>query len=137
MELEEKLIYYILEKVPDQHPFRLSRYLLLLELEYQKRFGERLTNFEYRLSPRVFQIEGFPQFLESLKKIEKRVQKDEKGIPIRGYFTLTERVGVELSREIKGILDPILEETGKLSDHELNLKVVEREDYKGLIESAK
>jgi len=133
MKLEEKLTYYIMRRIKKAHPFRISRILLLLDLEYMAKKGRKLTDFSYRLFPYGFFIEDFPAFLESLPGIEKKVITDEAGRPVKGYFELVDEKEVELEPEIREILDPILERCVDLDDDQLNSLVVEREDYKKLL----
>jgi hypothetical protein len=133
MELEKNLIYYILKKQNDLHPFRISRILLLFELEYSEKFGKKPTSFVYRLHPSAFYIENFTTFFESMPYIQKVKIKDEKGTPIKGFLRLTSpEISVEIPEEMASILDRIIEQTRKLSDHELNRLVVESEKYKKL-----
>ena len=133
MKLEEKLTYYIMRRIKKAHPFRISRILLLLDLEHMAKKGRKLTDFSYRLFPYGFFIEDFPAFLESLPGIEKKVITDEAGRPVKGYFELVDEKEVELEPEIREILDPILERCVDLDDDQLNSLVVEREDYKKLL----
>ncbi len=135
MELEKKIVYYILKHQNDIHPFRLSRILLLFEMEYARKYGEKPTNFVYRLQPYTFFIENFTKFIEETPLIEKVKITDDKGIPIKGFLRLTsQEVDDSLPVEMREILDRIIEETSKLDDQELNRLIVDSSDYKKLYE---
>ena len=135
MELEKALILYILKRQNDIHPFRISRILLLFEIEYSNKFGEKPTNFVYRLQPYTFYIEGFTNFIESIPEIEKIREVDDKGIPVRGYLHLKNpEIQVDLPKEMTEILDNILKMTSDWDDQKLNQYVVATEDYQKLYE---
>ena len=136
MELERKLIYYILKKQNDLHPFRISRILLLFEMEYIRKFGRKPTKFVYKLHPSAFYIENFPRLIESMPFIRKVKIKDEEGKPVKGFLRLENmKVEPELDAEMVQILDKIIEKTRDLSDHELNSLVVQSDFYKNLPET--
>ncbi len=134
MKLEKDIVLYILREVPDQHPFRLSRFLFLIDLEYLRRHGEKLTEFYYQLFPEAFFIEGFPQFLENIPEIEKQVEYDEKGNPKRGFFRLVKDVEVELPPDVREVVDAVLARYGQLPDQELNSVVVSSPEYRKFLE---
>ena len=134
MKLEKDIVLYILREVPDQHPFRLSRFLFLIDLEYLRRHGEKLTEFYYQLFPEAFFIDGFPQFLENIPEIEKQVEYDEKGNPRRGFFRLVKDVEVELPPNVREVVDAVLARYGQLSDQELNSAVVNSPEYRKFLE---
>ncbi len=133
MKMEKEIVKYILKKVPDQHPFRLSRYLFLIDLEYFREHGEKLTEFYYQLFPEAFYIDGFPQLLESIPEIEKVVEYDENGNPKRGFFRLVKEVDVDLPEEIRQLIDRVLDKYSALSDAELNRAVVETPEYQSFL----
>ncbi len=135
MELEKALILYILKRQNDIHPFRISRILLLFEMEYSNKFGEKPTNFVYRLQPYTFYIEDFTNFIESIPEIEKIREVDDKGIPVRGYLHLKNpEIQVDLPKEVTEILDNILKMTSDWDEQKLNQYVVATEDYQKLYE---
>ena len=135
MELEKSLILYILKRQNDLHPFRISRILILFEIEYANKFGEKPTGFVYRLQPYTFYIEDFTKFIENIPEIEKIREVDEKGLPVRGYLHLKNPdINVEIPREMIEILDRVLDMTANWDDQKLNQYVVSREDYQKLYE---
>ncbi len=134
MELEKQVVYYILKRKNDIHPFRLSRLLLLFEIEYSRRYGDKPLNFVYRLQPAAFYIEDFGSFLDDLEGVEKVKVTDEKGIPVRSYIHLKMPVSVQLPDDIRSLIDRIIEETDSMDDQELNRMVVNSEAYKELYE---
>ena len=129
MSLEEKVVKYILTKQNDLSPFRLSRILILSELEYVKKYGRKPLEFYYAVYPTAFYIEGFAEFLQNLSDVEK-VIVEENGKK-RGYFHLKQPCNCDLPEDLKEIIDTTLATVKPLSDEELNKMVVEREDYKG------
>ncbi|RKY99463.1 MAG: hypothetical protein DRQ10_06140 [Candidatus Hydrothermota bacterium] len=136
MKIEREIILKILKEVPDQHPFRLSRYMFLIDVEFQRRYGRKLTEFFYRLYPEAFYIEGFPQFLESIDEIEKQVETDEQGNPKRGYFRLVKDVTPQLPDDVRKVVDFVIGKYGQLNDMELNRVVVNLPEYKRLLKKA-
>lgn len=135
MDLEKRIVYYILKHQNEIHPFRLSRILLLFEMEYAKKYGEKPTSFVYRLQPYTFFIEDFTKFIEETPFIEKIKITDEKGIPVKGFLRLiNQNVDGRIPIEMQEILDGILSETSKLDDQELNRIIVGSVDYKNLYE---
>ncbi len=135
MELEKKIVYYILKRQNEIHPFRLSRILLLFEMEYTRKYGEKPTDFVYRLQPYTFYIENFTKFIEETPYIEKVKIVDDKGIPIKGFLKLTNRkVNAEIPVEMREMLDRLIDETSKLDDQELNRFIVDSNDYRELYE---
>ena len=132
--LERRLIRAILHVTGPQHPFRLSRYLLWLDLEHARRHGSKLTGFEYVLGPSVFYIEDFPAFLESTPGVVRITQTTSDGLT-RGAFALeSDEHDRSLPPEVETLLEEILAEATKLNDDELNKAVVERLDYKALVD---
>ncbi len=134
MELEKEVVYYILSRKNDIHPFRLSRLLLLFEIEYSKKYGEKPLEFVYRLQPAAFYIEDFGNFLESLDGVSKVKVTDENGIPVKGFIHLEKPVKTNIPDHVRRLLDRILEETDSLDDQELNRLIVNSEDYRSLYE---
>ncbi len=130
MNLEAEIIRYILSKLPDQHPFRLSRLLFLIDIEYYRRNGDKLTRFYYQLYPEAFYIEGFPEFLQTVEGVEKIVEYDDEGKPVRGYFRLTADLPINLPDDIRKRVDDVIERYGALSDAELNRAVISLPEYK-------
>ena len=131
--LEEKVVKYILTKNNDLSPFRLSRILILSELEYLRRYGEKPLAFYYVIYPSAFYIDGFADFLSKIDGLEKVVvEEDGKK---RGYFHLHSPCDCELAENLKSVIDEVMDKVKGLSDQELNDLVIKREDYKSYIQS--
>ncbi len=134
--LERRLVRAILHITGPQHPFRLSRYLLWLDLEHARRHGSKLTGFDYVLGPAVFYIENFPAFLENTPGVVRITQTTPDGLT-RGAFALQgDEYDRSLPPEVESLLEEILAEATGLTDDELNKAVVERLDYRALVEEA-
>ncbi len=133
MSLEEKVVKYILTRQNDLSPFRLSRILILSELEYVKKHGKKPLEFYYVIYPSAFYIEGFSEFLQDIEDLEKVIE--EKDSKKRGYFHLKKPCSCEIPEDLKEIIDNILTTTKDLSDEDLNRMVVEREDYRSYIQN--
>ena len=127
--INEMLVLYLLKKVPDQHPFRLSRLLFLIDTECRRRHGKPCTDFDYVITPYGFYIEGFPPFLMSLDGVEKIEIKDEEGNPVRGFFRLVKDRDVELPDDILSVADYVIDKYANLDDQELNSAVVNLPEY--------
>jgi len=131
--LDKEIVLYLLGGLKEAHPFKLSRLLLLLDLEQLKAHGRRVTSFKYVFMPSGFYIDGFPPFLESLAGVEKVVIKDEEGRPIRGFFRLRREGKPTLPAELRRTIDELVERTAGLGDQELNRSITEREEYHQLL----
>jgi len=134
-EIDKNIVLYLLEKIPDQHPFRLSRLLFLLDAECEKKNGKQCTSFKYVVTPYGFYIDKFPPFLEEIDGIEKIEIKDEQGNPVKGFFRLIKEVKVDLPAEVKTLLDSIISEYGNLKDEELHQRVISLSEYQRRIKA--
>ncbi len=130
----EDIIAYILSKLGKSNTFRLSRILLMLDFEWEKRHGKRRTALHYGLFPPAFYVEEFPDMLLNAEGIEKVMEKDENGIE-RGVFLYHGEVP-ELDGETKELLDSIIERTNKMDDHTLNSELVNSEEYRKALEKS-
>lgn len=130
MKHTQDIIRYLLGK-KEMSTFRLSRTLLLFDLEWAKKHGKKRTALHYVFYPSAFYIEEFPAALEEMGDVEKVIVETPEGK--KGIFRLKERKDVEIGEEERSLIDRILEETGSMNDHELNMHVVSREDYKSLL----
>jgi hypothetical protein len=134
--LDKEIVLCLLGGLKEAHPFKLSRLLLLLDLDQLKAHGRRVTRFEYVFMPSGFYIDGFPPFLESLASVEKVVVKDEEGRPIRGFFRPTREGEPALPAELRRTIDGLVEEAADLDDQELNRLILEREEYRRLFDDS-
>ena len=131
--LDGQIASYLLSRLKEAHPFRVSRLLLLLDLEHLKSTGHRVTGFNYVFMPVGFYIDRFPPFLESLPGVEKVVVKDEEGNPVGGFFRMEKEVEYTLPLEIRREIASLVEETADLDDQELNRLIMERAEYRKLL----
>ncbi|ADI31239.1 hypothetical protein [Staphylothermus hellenicus] len=113
----EKIIGYILSETGCMHPYRLSRVLALAELEYYEKYGERLTNAEYKGFDKVFYIEGVKELFENNKCFNKREGDPEKGI--KGCIEYTCQKPV-ISEKYREPIDKAIAQAKNLTDEELN-----------------
>ncbi len=127
----EDIIRYLLSKTGGMSTFRLSRTLLLFDLEWNRLKGGKKTGIHYVLYPSAFYIEEFPDMLENMGDVEKVIIENEGGK--KGIFRLKEKKEVSISEDVREMLDRILSETESMDDHSLNQYVVSREDYKKLL----
>ena len=134
--MEREITLYLLGRLKEAHPFRLSRLLLLLDLEQLKGHGRRVTRFKYVFMPSGFYIEGFPGFLESLPGVERVIVRDEEGRPVRGFFRLRRGLEPALPAELRQAIDELVERTASLGDQELNRSITEREEYHKLLDGS-
>jgi hydroxypyruvate isomerase len=118
------LCAYVLSRTGCIHPFRLSRILALIELEWMRSRGERLSDIIYVRGPGTFYIEGLKEAVEEDPCFEKR-----KGDPNTGRKGCIEyKCEVpQLPEEVKKHVDEVLEKVKNLDEFEINKKVVEDE----------
>ncbi len=123
---EKEIILYILKECTGLHPFHVSRIVALLDIEYLKEKGKKLTDFDYRKMEYGFYSNKIPEILNDLP-VEK---VKEEG---RGYLRITEKdVKINLPEEVKEKIEKILDEVCELSDYEINVKVIKSPHYKDL-----
>jgi len=128
----EDIIAYILSKLGKATTFRLSRILLMLDFEWEKRHGKYRTRLHYGLFPPAFYVEEFPDMLLNMDGVEKIMEKDEKGIE-RGVF-IFHKTAPELDEETKTLLNEIIEKSAGMDDHTLNSQLVNSEEYRRALE---
>ena len=128
----EDIIAYVLSKLGRASTFRLSRTLLLLDLQWEKEHGSRRTGLHYGLFPPAFYIEEFPDLLLNMEGVEKVMEKDDRGME-KGYFVF-HGDAPDIDKETKALLDRIIEETKGLDGHALNTRVVNSEEYRRALE---
>ncbi len=133
--MDKEIVLYLLKKIPDQHPFRLSRLLFLLDAACEKKNGKRCTSFGYVVTPYGFYIDKFPPFLEEIDGIEKIEITDEQGHPVKGFFRLTKKVNIDLPPEVKNLLDSVISEYGHLEDEKLQQRVISLPEYQRRIKT--
>ena len=118
------LVAYVLRRTGCIHPFRLSRILALIEVEWLRDRGERLTDIKYVRGLGTFYIEELKESVEGDPCFNKR-EGDPK----------TRRKGCieyrceppSLPDDVRTFIDKILEKTLSLKDQELNEAVVNNE----------
>jgi len=123
---EEEIIKYLLKECHGLHPYYISRIAALLDMEYLREKGKKLTDFDYKKMQYGFYSEKIPQILNSLD-VEK-VQSDE-----GNYIKLkNEDIEVNLPGEVRAKINEILDRICDLSDDEINRLVIENEYYDAL-----
>ncbi len=129
MASNKDILAYILAKTGCIHPFRASRFIALLDLEYLKEKGTPLTGLKYVEGPGVFFIEGVKELVESDECFNKR-----EGDPATGRKGCIEYkcAPPKLPEEIREKLDSILEKYSKLDDMKLNEIVMKDPFFKKL-----
>ena len=120
--MEREIVAYILAKAGCTHPFRISRYLALAEMEWLERRGERLTNLKYVKGPGVFFIEGVKEIIE-----QDPCFKIHEGDPSTGRRGCVEYVCGEpsLPEDVKRTIDEVIQRYSGIGDMELNKLVVD------------
>ena len=122
---EKDIIVYLLKECNGLHPFYISRVAALLDIQYLKERGSKLTDFDYKKMPYGFYSEKIPQILNQLP-VEK-VQTEE-----GKYLVLREDVEYNLPDDVRKKIDEILDRICDLSDDEINRQVVESPYYSKL-----
>jgi len=120
--MERNIVAYVLARAGCTHPFRISRYLALAEMEWLERKGERLTSLKYVAGPGVFFIEGLKEIVEADPCF-----RIHEGDPSTGRRGCVEYVceGPELPDEVKEVIDQVIRKYSGVEDMELNKLVVE------------
>ncbi len=119
---EKDIIIYLLKECNGLHPFYISRIVALLDIQYLRERGRKLTDFDYHKMPYGFYSEKIPSVLNELP-VEK--VKSESG----SYLILTKDVPFNLPDEIREKINKILDEICNLSDDEINKLVVQSPYY--------
>jgi len=125
----KSLVGYMLSKLGCAHPFKLSRFLALVELEYIKRTGRRLTCLGYVEGPGTFYIEGLKELFDD------PCFKKREGDPSRGVKGCVEYVcdPPRVPPEVEEITNAMVEKYSGLEDLELNSIVVSDNLFKTLV----
>jgi len=121
------LMAYILKKTGCVHPFKLSRILAFIEIEWLKDKGERLTDIKYVRGPGVFYIEG----------LKEAIQDDPCFNKIEGDPKIHRRSCIEyrcetpsLPKEVEDFINKELKKALTLEEQKLNEIVVNNELFK-------
>lgn len=118
------LVSYILFRVGCEHPFRLSRILLLADWTAEERLGRRFTSgLGYRAMGFGFHVDGLEEVLEELEKQGRARMNLQRGC--------VEYLGEppSLPPQAARILDEVIARTMNLDDLELNALVVRDPRY--------
>ncbi len=126
--LDEKLVRYLMARLGCTHPFYISRILFLADSVSLNTRGKRITNLSYRGESFGFYIVELPDIIEKLEE-EGCAIRDEKRGCIK-YTCETPR----LDREIRDLLEKVVEENRTLSPRELNHKALKDPNYTILVE---
>ncbi len=123
--IEKDLIVYLLKECDGLHTFHISRILALLDMEYIKNTGKKLTSLDYEKTEYGFTSNKLAEIIKELP-VEKVQAKPY------GYLILKEDIPVNLPKDVEDILNKLLDEICNLSDTELNLRVIKSPLYKEL-----
>jgi hypothetical protein len=123
--IEKDIIVYLLKECEGLHTFHISRILALLDMEYIKNTGKKLTSLDYQKTEYGFTSDKLAQIMKELP-VEKIKAKPY------GYIVLKEDLPVNLPEDVLKTLNNLLDEICDLSDTELNLKVLKSPYYEKL-----
>jgi len=123
--IERELVAYLLKECNGLHMFHISRIIALLDMEFLKREGRKITSLDYQKTPYGFTSNRLAETVKSLPVEKVQAQP-------YGYLVLKEDVEVNLPENVLSILNEILDEVCQLSDGELNKKVMENPFYEKL-----
>ncbi len=123
--IEKDLIVYLLKECEGLHTFHISRILALLDMEYIKKTGKKLTSLDYEKTEYGFTSNKLAEIMKELP-VEKVKAKPY------GYIVLKEDIPVNLPKDVEDTLNKLLDEICELSDSELNLRVLKSPLYKEL-----
>ncbi len=128
--MEKEIVAYVLARAGCTHPFRVSRYLALAEMEWLERRGERLTKLKYVAGPGVFFIEGIKEMIENDHCFIKH-----EGDPSTGRKGCIEYVcePPSLPEDVQEVVDGVIQKYSGIEDMELNRLVVEDPRFKKLV----
>ncbi len=125
-EYNNNVIAYIVYKLGCIHPFTLSRILALVEMKWFEEHREWLTSFTYKGFLKVFYVDGLKEFIEQ-DQCYKRVEKEDHGCIM---YVCKEPT---LPRDIRDLIDNVVNEIKGLSAEELNDLVVNHHLYSSLL----
>ncbi|AGB04143.1 hypothetical protein AciM339_0246 [Aciduliprofundum sp. MAR08-339] len=123
--IEKDIIAYLLKECGGLHPFHLSRIIALLDMEYLKEKGKKLTTLDYQKSQYGIYSEKLPKLIEELPVEKVKAQP-------YGYLVLKEDVPLNLPDDVREKIEKVLDEVCDLSDSELNAKVLTSPYYEKL-----
>jgi hypothetical protein len=123
--IEKDLIVYLLKECEGLHTFHISRILALLDMEYIKNTGKKLTSLDYQKTEYGFTSDKLAQIMKELP-VEKVKAKPY------GYMVLKEDLPVNLPEDVLKTLNKLLDEICDLSDTELNMRVLKSPYYEKL-----
>jgi len=123
--IEKDLIVYLLKECEGLHTFHISRILALLDMEYIKKTGKKLTSLDYEKTEYGFTSNKLAEIMKELP-VEKVKAKPY------GYIVLKEDIPVNLPKDVEDTLNNLLDEICDLNDSELNLRVLKSPLYKEL-----
>ncbi|MCE4608555.1 MAG: hypothetical protein F7B61_06335 [Caldisphaeraceae archaeon] len=121
------LMAYVLKKTGCIHPFRLSRILAFIEIEWLKGKGERLTEIKYVRGPGTFYIEGLKETIEEDPCFNK-IEGDPK-IGKRGCIEYRCEPS-SLPKEIEGFVNEKIEKALSFEEQKLNEIIVNNELFR-------
>ncbi len=121
------LVAYVLGRIGCTHPFKLSRILALIDIEWLRDRGERLTDIKYIRGPGVFYIEGLKESVENNSCFYKR-----EGDPKTGRRSCIEYrcEPPSISEDVRSFVDNILKRVSGLEEQKLNEIVVNNELFR-------
>lgn len=123
--IEKDLIVYLLKECGGLHPFHISRIIALLDIEYLRERGKKLTSLDYQKTQYGIYSEKLPKIIEELPVEKVKAQP-------YGYLILKEDVPVNLPEDVKEKIEKVLDEVCNLNDSELNAKVINSPYYEKL-----
>ena len=123
----EDIVRYVLSSMKKATTFRLSRTLLLLDMEWEKKHGNQRTSLRYGLFPPAFYVEEFPAMLLEMEDVEKVIETDGNDVE-KGLFIFHGKAP-NIDDETRALLNSIIEKTSKMDDHSLNMLVVNSNSY--------
>jgi hypothetical protein len=123
---DEEIVKYLLKECGGLHPYYIIHILALLDMEYIRKTGKKLTELDYVKEEYGFYSNKLPELLEKLG-VEK--VHDENG----SYLVLRdENVEISLPQEIVERINAILDEFCELTDGEMHRMVMDSPEYSKL-----
>ncbi len=123
---EKEIVAYMLKECGGLHPYYVSRIAALLDMEFLKEKGKKLTEFDYQKMQYGFYSTKIPEVINSLN-VEKVEGENGKYMKLKD-----ENMEIDLPGEIKSKINKILDEICDLSDDDINRKVIESPYYEKL-----
>ncbi len=122
----EEVVKYLLKECGGLHPYYIIHAMALLDMEYIREKGEKLTDMDYVKSEYGFYSEKLPKILEEIG-VEK--VHDENG----NYLKLKDvNVEAKLPAEVVERINRILDYFCDLSDEEMHRRVMSSSEYNQL-----